>query len=80
VAEAARQHGKWVGVCGDLGGDPLAAPALVGLGLHELSMAPAAIPAVKEAIRAVSLPQAQELARACLNCATAAEVRRLLAH
>ena len=51
VAAAAEAHGKWVGVCGELGADPLAAPVLVGLGVSELSVNPPAIPATKEAVR-----------------------------
>ena len=47
---AAHEHGKWVGLCGELGGNVLAVPVLLGLGLDEFSMATGSIPAVKEAI------------------------------
>ncbi len=53
VVEAAHARGKWVGVCGELGGDPLAVPLLVGLGVDELSMNAPAIPRVKQIIRAL---------------------------
>ena len=51
VVEAAEAHGRWVGVCGELAGDPEAAVALVGVGVRELSMAAGRIPAVKAALR-----------------------------
>jgi len=51
VTAAARAHDSWVGVCGELAGDPEAAVLLAGLGVHELSMAASRIPAVKAALR-----------------------------
>ena len=39
VTGAAADHGRWVGVCGELAGEPAAAALLVGLGVTELSMA-----------------------------------------
>ena len=41
TVEAAAARGRWVGVCGELAGDPAAAVLLAGLGVTELSMAPA---------------------------------------
>jgi phosphocarrier protein FPr/phosphocarrier protein len=63
----AEAHGRWVGVCGELAGDPAAAVLLVGLGVTELSMAPPLIPEVKEALRSVTLPEARELALQALG-------------
>jgi phosphocarrier protein FPr len=62
TVKGAEAHGRWVGVCGELAGDPEAAVLLVGLGVTELSMAPPLIPEVKEALRAVSLEEARERA------------------
>jgi phosphotransferase system enzyme I (PtsI) len=67
AAEAARHAGIPIGVCGELGGVPEAAPVLAGLGLHELSMAPAAIPLVKQRLRNVTLAEAQRQAREALE-------------
>jgi phosphoenolpyruvate-protein kinase (PTS system EI component) len=53
VVEAAEAYGRWVGVCGELAGDPEAAVALVGVGVRELSMAAGRIPAVKAALREI---------------------------
>src|SRR5207249_8221193 len=50
VAEAANEHGKWAGVCGELASDPEAVPVLVGLGIAELSANAPAIPGVKQAV------------------------------
>jgi multiphosphoryl transfer protein len=62
VVEAGHAAGIWVGLCGELAGNELATPLLVGLGLDELSMNAPAIPAVKQAIRGLRLPEAQTLA------------------
>ena len=75
---AAHEQGKWVGLCGELAGDPLAAPLLLGLGLDEFSMAPAAIPEVKARIRACSLAESQELASRALALGSPDEVISLL--
>jgi PTS system N-acetylglucosamine-specific IIC component len=52
--EGAESHGKWVGVCGGLASDPLAVPILIGLGVTELSAAPAMVPEIKALVRALS--------------------------
>jgi multiphosphoryl transfer protein len=82
VATAAGQRGRWVGVCGELAGDPAAAVLLAGLGVRELSMAASRIAEVKEALRAVTLAEAAEAARAALElddaAAAAATVAPLL--
>ena len=51
VVNAAHAKGKWVGVCGEMAGDPRAVPLLVGLGVDELSMSAPSIPKVKQIIR-----------------------------
>jgi phosphocarrier protein FPr len=77
TVEAAHKHGKWVGVCGELGADPQAVPILVGLGVDELSVSVPAIPTVKAQIRSLDHAAAQSLAERALRCATAPEVRRM---
>jgi phosphocarrier protein FPr len=76
TAQAAHAHGKWVGLCGELGADPVAVPILVGLGVDELSVNVPAIAAVKARVRALSFDQAREVAAHALRCSTADEVRR----
>jgi len=66
VTAAAAEHGRWVGVCGELAGDPEAAVLLAGLGVRELSMAAGRIPAVKAALRATAFDDAAAAARRAL--------------
>ena len=61
TAVAAKKAGIWVGMCGELAGNALATPLLLGLGLTELSMAAPSIPAVKAALRHWSLPETEAL-------------------
>ncbi|MFI7640044.1 phosphoenolpyruvate--protein phosphotransferase [Nonomuraea sp. NPDC049400] len=65
-AEAGREAGKPVGVCGEAAGDPLLAPLLVGLGVTSLSMAPVCVPSVREALAALTLADCRERAMAAL--------------
>ena len=78
TAGAARKAGIWVGMCGELAANPLAAPLLIGLGLDELSMSAPNIPQVKNAIRRCTMQQAKELARSVLNLETARQVETYL--
>jgi phosphocarrier protein FPr len=77
VVEAAHAAGKWVGVCGELAGDPLAAPVLIGLGVDEFSLNSGGIPRTKSIIRATDTTQAQMLAKQILATESVAEVRQL---
>ena len=78
TVEAAHKHGKWVGICGELGADPQAVPILVGLGVDELSVSVPSIPTVKAQVRTLKLSEAQALAQRALNCATSMEVREIV--
>jgi phosphoenolpyruvate-protein phosphotransferase (PTS system enzyme I) len=62
TVDAAHANGIWAGVCGEIGGDPVLAPLLIGLGVDELSCAPAVIAQVKYVIRRLKLEEAQQLA------------------
>ncbi len=77
TVQGAAQHGRWVGVCGGLAGDPFGALLLTGLGVHELSMSPRDIPAVKARLRDAHVRQLTELAGQALACASAEDVRAL---
>lgn len=78
VVDAAHRSGKWVGVCGEVAGDGLAAPVLIGLGVDELSMNPAEIPQVKAILRQIDMASAKRVAEKALGCESAVAVRRLL--
>ena len=72
---AARRAGIELSVCGEMAGDPVAALALVGLGVRSLSMAASSLPGVRRAIRAASLAELEAAAAASLRDGAAAEVR-----
>jgi phosphoenolpyruvate-protein phosphotransferase len=78
VIQVAHANGKWVGLCGEIAGDPEAIPILLGLGLDELSMSSGSIPAAKEIIRQWSMSSAEKLIPTALNLDSAAEVRKLV--
>ena len=78
TAEAAHKEGIWVGMCGELAGNPLATPVLVGMGLDELSMNAPGIPDVKTAVRNISMKKARELARAVTSLSSARQVSDFL--
>jgi phosphoenolpyruvate-protein phosphotransferase/dihydroxyacetone kinase phosphotransfer subunit len=75
VVEAAHTHGKWAGVCGEMAGDPLAVPLLVGLGIDELSMNAPAIPCVKQIIRTLDYASVRALAQDTLALETPEAIR-----
>jgi phosphoenolpyruvate-protein phosphotransferase len=75
VIESAHAVGRWVGLCGELAGQPEAIPILLGLGLDEFSMSAGSIPAAKATLAKLTLPTAQTLARRALTLPDAAAVR-----
>ncbi len=78
VINAGHQEGVWVGMCGEMAGDPLATLILLGLGLDEFSMAPLAVPEVKRIIRSVTHPEAVRIANKVLEFDKASEVERFM--
>ena len=77
TAEAARAHERQVAVCGGLASDPVAAPILIGLGVHELSAVPSVIPRLKALIRKLTLADCAGIARQALEQSSAEAVRAL---
>ncbi|WP_116609529.1 phosphoenolpyruvate--protein phosphotransferase [Paraburkholderia unamae] len=75
TVEGARKHGKWVGVCGALAGDPLAAPLLVGLGVSELSVDPVSVPSIKARVRKLDYSECRQRAQDALALESAQAVR-----
>ena len=78
VVEAAHEHGAWVGVCGESAADPASAAAYVGLGIDELSMTPASVPQVKDALRRVELETLQAAVRTAQDAEDATTARKVL--
>jgi len=75
VARAAKAGGIPVSICGEMAADPLVAPVLVGLGIHELSMSAVSIPEVKGVLRATTLWELERLVERVLQLPTAGEIR-----
>nr|WP_063796576.1 phosphoenolpyruvate--protein phosphotransferase [Chondromyces crocatus] len=79
VIRAGQEFRRPVCICGAMASDPLAAVLLCGLGMRDFSMEAAAIPEIKEAIRRISLAEAEQVAAEALACATAEEVEACVA-
>ena len=79
TVQAAEDAGIPVSICGEMATNPLAVPILIGLGIGELSGTPAAVPVVKEIIRALEVGDVEADARAALGARTVAEVHMIAA-
>lgn len=78
VAKAAATTGIPVTVCGEMAGEPMIAPVLLGLGIRELSMSAVSVPEVKATIRATTVSDAEALVTRVKQLATAAEIRAMV--
>jgi len=74
TVERAHANDAWVGMCGEMAGDPDVTELLVGLGLDELSMSAVTIPDVKVATRETEYSSARERADSARRCATRSDV------
>ena len=74
TVDAAPTNKIWVGVCGEMAGDPVLTALLLGLGVDELSAAPPLVPPVKFMIRRLKMKEARELAAFALDCESSAEI------
>lgn len=78
VIDAAHAEGKWVGMCGEMAGNPLAAPLLMGMGLDEFSMNSNRILQIRSLIKKMNTRQLQPLVHRALNAQSAPEVAELV--
>ncbi|MCM0598198.1 phosphoenolpyruvate--protein phosphotransferase [Periweissella fabalis] len=76
--DCAHKEGKFVAVCGEMGGDPIAVPLLVGLGLDEFSMSATSILQARSLIKNLSTTDMQALAEKALDLDTNDEVAELV--
>jgi phosphotransferase system enzyme I (PtsI) len=76
--EAGHRNGIWVGLCGEMAGDPLATVLLVGMGVDELSTSAMAIPEIKKIIRSVTFEEAQRVAQQVLSLSTINDIKKFL--
>ena len=78
VIDAAHAEGKWTGMCGEMAGEAIAAPLLIGLGLDEFSMSATSVLSQRKLIRSMKKSEMNELAAKALNCGTMEEVVALV--
>lgn len=78
VVDAALAEGKWVGMCGEMAGDPKAIPLLLGLGLNEFSMSASSILPARSQLKKLNKKDMELLVEKALSMKTADEVLKLL--
>ena len=74
IVDEAHKRNRTVAVCGEMGGDPVFAPLLLGLGIDGLSMTPTWLPAVKFLVRAMTMADARALAAEALTMSSPKEI------
>jgi phosphoenolpyruvate-protein phosphotransferase (PTS system enzyme I) len=74
IIEAAHKEGKWVGMCGEMAGDPIAIPILLGLGLDEFSMSATSILPARSQLKKLSKKEAESFKETILSMSTTEEV------
>ena len=74
IIDNAHKENIWVGMCGEMAGEPALSLILVGLGLDEFSMSPIILPEIKKIIRAISQPQAKVIAQKAMSMSSGKEV------
>jgi fructose-specific PTS system IIA-like component len=80
IVDAAHKNKKWIGVCGEMGGQIRLLPLLAGLGLDELSMAAPVMADIKAGLSVLAATDCRQLLATALSCATVEEVAVLLEH
>jgi multiphosphoryl transfer protein len=78
IVSGAHAHGRWVGLCGELGARPRYLPFLVGLGFDEISMGPSDVAPIKALLSSLSAPACRALLERAMSAATPGEVASLL--
>jgi phosphotransferase system enzyme I (PtsI) len=76
--DSGHRNNIWVGLCGEMAGDPLATVILVGMGVDELSTSAMAIPEIKKIIRSITFEDAQKVAEQVLSLSTISDIKRFL--
>lgn len=76
VIEAAHTEGKWAGMCGEMAGDSIAIPLLLGLGLDEFSMSAPSMLRARSQINQLTQMEMKELAEKALSMQTSEQVKQ----
>jgi len=77
AVDAAHANGIWTGVCGEMAGDVLLTPLLIGLGVDELSASSAVVPRVKKAVQSLDASQCEALVRTALSMEDSAAIQQM---
>ena len=78
VADVGKQKNIKVFMCGEMAGDPINMPILLGLGIDELSMSPQVMPAVKSMIRSLDVKETNNFIKQVMEKSTASDILDLL--
>ena len=78
VINAGQKQKAWVGICGEMGGHPLAAPLLLGMGINEISVVPSVLPEIKKIVRSIRYADMRKVAREVMALSSGDEVRAYL--
>ena len=78
IIDAGHAKKIWVGICGEMAGEPIFTPVLVGLGMDEISTSPVMLPEIKKIVRSISFEEVQELTKYVLTLRTGTEVVNFL--
>lgn len=78
IVRGARARGKWIGVCGEMAGEPRNLPLMIGLGLDEISVASRDIASFKTSVAGANAGACRSLLDAALACRTSEEVQAVL--
>jgi phosphotransferase system enzyme I (PtsI) len=78
IIDAGHRQGRWVGICGEMAGNPIATALLIGLEMDELSVVPAILPEIKKIIRTLDSGEAKELTRQVLELSSGEAVQQHL--
>jgi len=78
LMEAAAKNGVDVSICGEMAGDPINIPVLMGLGLKEFSMNSGAIPVIKQVVRQLDSRETRETVKEILGMHTVSSITDLI--
>ncbi|MEK7287433.1 MAG: putative PEP-binding protein [Elusimicrobiota bacterium] len=78
VTGASHAMGRWVSICGEMAGNPLALPVILGLGFDAISVNPHLIPKIKKQLRYLSLERSKEIVQNALKMTSYEDVVELL--
>ncbi len=78
IIDASHKEGKWTAICGEMAGEPMLTPVLVGMGLDEFSMSATSVLNIRRLISEINKSEAETLVEEVLNSETEKEVKELI--